>query len=224
MKSKIKEIFYSIQGEGPYIGQGQVFVRFCNCNLFCMYCDTDFSEADILGEMTPEELCIEVQKTSENNCKTLSLTGGEPLLQIDFLEEFLPISTHEIYLETNGTLPEELERIVSYIDIISMDIKLPSTTGCGDFFNEHEKFIEIAQEANKEIFAKSVFNKFITAEEIEKTITLCKKANIELILQPETKGDNIIDTNGLMFIFNSFASKYDKVRLIPQVHKILTVK
>ena len=38
----IKEIFSSIQGEGPYVGEKHVFVRFCKCNLACKYCDTDF--------------------------------------------------------------------------------------------------------------------------------------------------------------------------------------
>ena len=42
-KIKIKEIFESIQGEGPYVGYKQLFVRFCNCNLKCNYCDTEFS-------------------------------------------------------------------------------------------------------------------------------------------------------------------------------------
>ena len=39
----IKEIFTSIQGEGLYVGEKQIFVRFCKCNLACRYCDTDFS-------------------------------------------------------------------------------------------------------------------------------------------------------------------------------------
>ena len=42
-KIKIKEIFESIQGEGPYVGYKQLFIRFCNCNLKCNYCDTEFS-------------------------------------------------------------------------------------------------------------------------------------------------------------------------------------
>ena len=42
-KIKVKEIFASIQGEGPYVGYKQLFVRFCNCNLKCNYCDTEFS-------------------------------------------------------------------------------------------------------------------------------------------------------------------------------------
>ena len=39
---KVKEIFASIQGEGPYVGYKQLFIRFCGCNLNCGYCDTEF--------------------------------------------------------------------------------------------------------------------------------------------------------------------------------------
>ena len=40
--AKIREIFTSIQGEGPYMGEKHAFVRFCRCNLNCEFCDTDF--------------------------------------------------------------------------------------------------------------------------------------------------------------------------------------
>ena len=48
--AKIREIFTSIQGEGPFVGYKQLFVRFSKCNLNCKYCDTDFSP-----EFEPDE-------------------------------------------------------------------------------------------------------------------------------------------------------------------------
>lgn len=55
-KTKIREIFTSIQGEGLYIGVKQLFIRFCGCNLKCDYCDTqDIPNEDYL-EFTPTEL------------------------------------------------------------------------------------------------------------------------------------------------------------------------
>ena len=72
----IKEIFESIQGEGPYIGYNQLFVRFSKCNLNCKYCDTDFTSD--LKEYSLEELLEETNKFK--NIHSISLTGGEPLL------------------------------------------------------------------------------------------------------------------------------------------------
>ena len=75
-KVLIKEIFESIQGEGPYIGVNQLFVRFSKCNLNCDYCDTDFQTN--LKEYTETDFINEINKY--NNIHSVSLTGGEPLL------------------------------------------------------------------------------------------------------------------------------------------------
>ena len=67
-----------------------------------------------------------------NDIFTVSLTGGEPLFSVEFLEAFLPLlkaAGHRIYLETNGTLPDNLTRVIEYVDVISADIKLESSTG-----------------------------------------------------------------------------------------------
>ena len=44
--AKISEIFDSIQGEGPYVGCRQIFIRFCGCNILCDYCDTEFDKGE----------------------------------------------------------------------------------------------------------------------------------------------------------------------------------
>ena len=62
-KAKIKEIFTSIQGEGPFIGHKQLFVRFCGCNLSCKYCDTDYRTVDS-KEYTIDEL-VGISKKGE---------------------------------------------------------------------------------------------------------------------------------------------------------------
>ena len=88
-KVKIKEIFASIQGEGPYVGYKQLFIRFCGCNLKCNYCDTDFSAESDCMEFSATELAQEVNKYTDVH--SISLTGGEPLLSVEFLKEFLPL-------------------------------------------------------------------------------------------------------------------------------------
>ena len=117
MKTKIKEIFTSIQGEGPYIGYRQLFIRFCGCNLNCSYCDTDFN-AENTKEYSVEEL-INICKQNLD-CHSVSLTGGEPLLNLEFLKEFIPRSPLPVYLETNGTLHENLKEICKLFSLYSI--------------------------------------------------------------------------------------------------------
>lgn len=217
----INEIFESIQGEAFYIGFNQLFIRFTSCNLQCKYCDTKFSANK--KEYSLNDLLKEVEKY--NNVHSISLTGGEPLLEVDFLSEFLKLVDKKIYLETNGTLYNNLEKIIDDVDIISMDIKLPSCSGNDDLFDVHEKFIQVAIDNNKEIFIKVVFDENITDEEIEKTINLAQKDNLPLILQPKMDGDVLnIKSDFINKIFYKFVSVYPNVRLIPQVHKFLNVR
>ena len=84
LEGKVSEVFKSIQGEGLYQGVDQVFVRFFGCNLKCNFCDT---ELDYYKKKTTSELFNEIN--SFGDCHSLSITGGEPLLQIDFLKDLL---------------------------------------------------------------------------------------------------------------------------------------
>ena len=120
----IKEIFYSIQGEGFYSGRPAVFCRFAGCNLWsgkeadrekavCKFCDTDFVGCDGPegGQFpTPTELVGKIEKLwPEKNVKSIRplivFTGGEPLLQLDIeLIASLHENDWEVAVETNGTL------------------------------------------------------------------------------------------------------------------------
>ncbi len=217
----IKEIFTSVQGEGLYTGCNQLFIRFTKCNLHCSYCDTDFKTN--LKEYNAKELADIVNGTK--NIHSVSLTGGEPLTETEFLLNFLPLVNKKIYLETNGTLSQDLKKIIKYIDIIAMDIKLDSASKTGNLFIAHQDFIETAVKEGKEIFLKAVFDENITENEIQQTILLAKKYGLILILQPKMDGELLkISSVKICEIFNNFNSKYDKVRLIPQVHKFMNVQ
>ncbi len=220
-KALINEIFESVQGEGPYIGINQLFVRFASCNLKCAYCDTDYKIN--AKEYSDMELVNIINNTE--NIHSVSLTGGEPLLYADFLAKVLPKIDKKIYLETNGTLFENLAKVINYIDIISTDIKLPSSSLGKDVFNEHKLFINCALKYNKEIFLKVVFDEKITPEEIKTVINYAKDRNLLIILQPKTDANKInIPTETISKIFYSFNNQYNNVRLIPQVHKFLNLK
>ncbi len=150
MKGKIAEVFASIQGEGLYLGEKQVFVRFYGCNLNCGYCDT---KLDSFKEYESQKLFEEIKRYGE---RSISFTGGEPLLQKDFLKELLKLTFAEgfiNYLETNGTLFEALAETIDYLHIVAMDLKLPSSTGSFPFGVEHRMWVEIA--AGKEVIRKT---------------------------------------------------------------------
>jgi 7-carboxy-7-deazaguanine synthase len=118
----IKEIFYTLQGEGRNAGRAAVFCRFAGCNLWsgreadreaavCTFCDTDFVGVNGPGGGrfdTAEDVADAVASTwggAESDRRLVVLTGGEPLLQVD---EALIAALHaehfEIAVETNGTV------------------------------------------------------------------------------------------------------------------------
>lgn len=245
--ANIIEIFSSIQGEGTYVGYRQIFIRFAGCNLACNYCDTPFHEQDfcnlqvfagseeykkIKNPVSSDRLFEKIDNLNRIQHHSISLTGGEPLLNTDFLAEFLPNLQKKhpetkIYLETNGTLFEELEKIIENIDIISMDLKLKSSTGVDFPFEKHKKFLEIAQKYKKEIFAKAVITSKISDEEINELLGLIKSFEkpISLILQPvnSIRKEILLSPRNIMEIQEKFLKKLDDVRVIPQVHKFINL-
>ena len=220
-KTFIKEIFSSIQGEGPFIGEMQTFLRFCNCNLSCQYCDTKFKKDKYSIEYSAKDLA---QTLLHDDVSTISLTGGEPLLEINFLKEFLPLIKPQknIYLETNGTLTNELSSIIEFIDVVAADIKLNSATKQENQFEINDEFISVAKQKN--CFIKIVFNDRITKDEITQTVKIARKHAVPIILQPVMHKNNIsITANKLIEIFRFFYSLHPDCRLIPQVHKFLKI-
>lgn len=149
MTAKIYEIFQSIQGEGPYVGVRQVFVRFFGCHMHCSWCDTPESIGDTTGqyqEMTVAQVFTKI-KALWKDCHSVSLTGGEPLLQVDLIARLIPLlkkAKMPVYLETSGVLYQALGQVIRGVDSVAMDIKLPSSTGQRAFWKEHEQFLTIA--------------------------------------------------------------------------------
>lgn len=225
IKAKINDIFVSIQGEGKFLGEEQCFVRFYGCNLNCRFCDTKIST---YTEYFCEELVHRVKEViGHKGIKSISITGGEPLLQRDFLIGFLPRLKTEgfsVYLETNGVLHEDLFDVMPYVDIISMDIKLPSSTKERPLWQEHKQFLKIARE--KEVFIKAVICLDTTFEDFKKAVGLVVGVDpkITFILQPNELEIGR-DLAGKLQAFRQYSKKYfTDARVIPQLHKILGVK
>ncbi len=123
MRFAVKEIFYTLQGEGANTGQAAVFCRFAGCNLWtgreadragalCDFCDTDFVGIDGVGGgafASAEALADAIDSHWPSNAlgqKFVVCTGGEPLLQLnDELISALHARQFRIAIETNGTRP-----------------------------------------------------------------------------------------------------------------------
>ncbi|MFH1854478.1 MAG: 7-carboxy-7-deazaguanine synthase QueE [Candidatus Omnitrophota bacterium] len=222
LKAKITEIFSSIQGEGLYVGEEQVFIRFFGCNLSCYFCDE--REKVLFSEYTPQALIESIIKEGKG---AISLTGGEPLLQVDFLNEILPILKEKgkrIYLETNGTLTNNLLRVMDYIDIVSMDIKLPSSTDLRPYWEEHVLFLKEA--IRKDVFVKVIVTDQTLLSDIEIAVSIVRAIdkNIPFILQPVSYNNNVEEIMLLPEFFKKASQTLGSVKVIPQVHKILGVR
>ena len=229
--ARIIEIFPSIQGEGIYLGKVHLFVRFWNCNLACHYCDTDYRGP--YREYSPEALSDEVHTYlgREGPFHAVSLTGGEPLLWWRFLKGWLPglkASGQTTYLETNGTLPDALRQILPWVDIIAMDIKLPTATADRAVWTEHEAFLRMGVEAQRDLFVKIVVTPQTDGLELGKAFDLMAKIDpsLPLVLQPVTPWGAVAQSPSAEQLAQWRGEALERlkdVRIIPQVHRWLGV-
>jgi len=238
------EVFSGIQGEGLYVGCRQAFVRFAGCNLRCRYCDTRYAwDAPAACAMECEPGCrafddvpnpvsaSDLQErlrpwlAGSSLHHSVALTGGEPLLHADFLAVLLPRlrqSGVRTYLETNGTMPESLAEVVGDVDVIAMDIKLPSATGEKPRHEANRRFLETA--IRREVFVKVVFSDATGAGEVDAAARLVAAVDrdIPLVLQPVTPpADAAAPAPGKALALQAVAAgRLGNVRVIPQTHKL----
>jgi organic radical activating enzyme len=179
--------------------------------------------------MSAAQVLKEVLKLSrENQIRTVSLTGGEPLAHVGFLKEFLPQLKKEalkVYLETAGVHPEALQQVIDQVDVVSMDVKLPSATG-KNFWSQHEKFLEIA---DSKAFVKIVVEKHSSDDEIDRALTFLshRRRKPTVILQPVTSiGPTIQPPSAerLGFLYERAKALLPEVFVMPQQHKIWGIR
>ncbi len=203
----IKEIFYSIQGEGFHSGRPAIFIRFSGCNLWtgreedrfkaiCKFCDTDFVGTDGLngGVYNKNELVTKINKiTSKTKCRFIVFTGGEPMLQLDgnLLDEFKKYS-YFLAVETNGTI-----QVLSGLDWITVSPKAGS------------KFIQTSGDELKLVYPQEDFNPMDFENMVFK----------HFYLQP--KDDKNIKENTEKAL--AYCLEHPKWKLSLQLHKILGI-
>ncbi|MEL9999502.1 MAG: radical SAM protein [Thermoplasmata archaeon] len=201
---KVNEIFYSIQGEGVYMGIPMVFVRFTGCNLRCSWCDTKYAWEEG-KEMKIDEILAEIKKYKTN---WVCITGGEPLLQEDiykFIDRLLNMG-YKILLETNGSITLENLPCEDNL-IVDMDIKTPSSG--------MSKFMDLS---NLEILGPKDTVKFVIANQEDYAFFK------EFIKNNEIKGEIILQPEGnknLKWLVEKVLEDQLNVRVLPQLHKIV---
>jgi organic radical activating enzyme len=141
----VLEVFASIQGEGLYVGEPQVLVRLAGCPFRCRWCDTPASwdvpapgaerRARIAGARgrrtegawaSPFVAVTWVAEVEGSAPRTVSVTGGEPLLWPEFVRGLKPLlGPRRLHLETAGGDPRALERVLDAVDHVSLDLKHP---------------------------------------------------------------------------------------------------
>ena len=232
MKAPIIEIFSSFQGEGVLIGQRQIFVRFAGCNLNCNYCDTNESKSEKSGTlMTPQEVTEEINKLLTPDCKTISFTGGEPSLYPEFISEVSKNFNLNIMLETNGTLPDNID-LIDKLDIVSLDIKL-SEHFDGDFDDEiflnEIKSLNLLMAKSINVYCKVVIlpsTKIKSFKEVVEKLSenISNKSDLKIIIQPSSPLGEWKNINFKLFEFSEVVGQYFEVSTIPQIHKILDIE
>ena len=228
-RARMIEVFSSLQGEGPRVGERQIFVRLGGCNLHCDYCDEPntikIPSGNVWSAQRVKSAISRLNKKWRH--RSISWTGGEPLLHPAFLAPLMRWA-HEIglenYLETNGTLPNAMRALAPLCDVVSMDVKLPSSTGRSTW-SQHAAFLK---EAPKGTFVKVVLTSRTTPSEWRQVLALLKGAprRVPLILQPATRfGKAEPISPALCLRFEDMARRVcSDVRVMPQWHHLWHVR
>ena len=251
-KGQLVEVFASIQGEGPLVGTPTQFVRVAGCPLRCRYCDT------VNSYRAPQEVSVldgvgrrleslhnpasveEIPDLFPGIPSWLSLTGGEPLDQPEFAEalfrKFRGLGKKNL-LETAAHNARKLSGLLPFIDLLSMDYKLPSTllggasfiteTGSiGSLQAEQVKCLEKAIAAQVTTSVKIVLTPGMTQQELSEAFQklLSFREFFTLVLQPVSPAHLVkkqLDHRTLKEAWWSALSLGFDTLVLPQVHRQL---
>lgn len=245
-RANLVEVFASLQGEGLYCGEPQIFIRFGGCSLRCLYCDTPqglVAPAEWIAHFEPVqrgENPVDVAQVLSfvaaldqewNAPRTLSITGGEPLIQAPFLKELLPHwhGTRRIHLETAGAHPRALESVAGWLDHVSMDWKLASTMERGNFDQRHCEFLDVIAARAVDACVKFVITSEVFVPEFLAALdqVLARLPSIPIYLQPATPDRAVLTAPPEILmsqLARAAAQRGARVRVLPQVHKLLGIR
>ena len=231
----------SAQGEGPYVGVRQLFLRFPKCNLSCVYCDTprewedhqkcriekypgsaEFEEAE---NPQPSSAVLNII-ARQKRIHSVALTGGEPLMYAQFIKE-LKSARFPLYLESNMTLPEGARAVKDVVRYVSGDFKLE---GQCDFKGQYDRFFNdtarsfsiLRRTSFRDCFCKIIVTEGLDVADLTHAVEQVKGCISTLVLQPVTPcGEaRAAGATAILQLQERMLDLVEDVRIIPQTHKV----
>ena len=209
----VVEKFVSINGEGQRSGELAVFIRLAKCNLRCNYCDTMWANEEnvCVTPMTKEDIYNYILDTKVKN---ITLTGGEPLLDIEvkeLIEYIVKDSSLLLEIETNGSIDLNLFRLDVKNLSFTMDYKGPSSEMEGFMLMKN---FETISELDTIKFVVGDYNDLLKAKEIIEKYDLIDRCSVYFSsVYKKIELDEIVE---FMKKFN-----LNGVRLQLQMHKFI---
>ena len=200
---KVNEIFYSIQGEGRYLGVPAVFVRTQGCSAHCPFCDSASTWSESTVDMSIKDILLDVNRARRGDCSLIVVTGGEPTEQEDlyrFAEEAL-YNGYRCHLETNGS--DDIIR--GYFDWVVCSPKEAYKFNVPQGIDELKYVIGAGDDINK-IIPAGIRDKF----------------RGRIWLQPKANGNNIVQEN-VQYCLEQ-VMRDPRLRLGLQYHKMIGVR
>jgi len=235
LKTRIFEIFTSIEGEGILYGTKTLFVRLAGCPYTCFYCDTlDALPLDSGKEYSITEACDLIDNNLQDNTYKVNFTGGEPLIQYEAVNELAKhvkargVST---YLESACFDSKKFLYVLPSIDFVKIEFK----TIDSEFIDKKHypnlirntlECLQASTEAKKITYIKTVISSKTELssfkELLEQIFKIVSKENISgFIIQPTTSISEP-PLEQLLEFYDSVYPYYDEVRVVPQLHKIIS--
>ena len=235
MNARIFEIFTSIEGEGILYGTKTLFVRFAGCPYSCFYCDTlDALPLDSGKEYSITEACNLIDSNLQDNTFKVNFTGGEPLIQHEAVSE---LAKHvkarglPTYLEAACFDSKKFLYVLPSIDFVKIEFKTIES----EFIDEKHypellrntlECLQAAVEAKKTTYIKIVVSSKTEPESfkeiLEQIFKIISKENISgFIIQPTTSlSEPTLEQ--LLEFYDLVYPYYDEVRVVPQLHKVIS--
>ncbi len=241
----VSEVFASIQGEGLQIGTMQLFIRLSGCNLNCKRCELQeyqnvqgsfyirpwpgLRNIRLANPITPHKLL----KTLESQYQlpdfdSISILGGEPLLQADFLRELGLLFREKklpLFVETSGLLDKEFVALNDVVTVWCVDLKISKAWGFKGKLREKHKNIVSAAKPGKTYF-RILLDSNDDPDAILKQLKHLSLKRFPLVLQPFACAPSHVndwDTSTILEWIKLFKPYFKQVRWIPQVHKLLRI-